>query len=82
MKSGALVLPEDLPTNITRPSPVRIDSMDVEIPEEGFSFDKLEKNVLRKAIERAGGNKSKAAALLGITRRKLYSRMEILGIEK
>ena len=35
---------------------------------------------IRNALERCGWNKSRAAALLGITRRRLYSRMKILGI--
>ena len=33
------------------------------------------------ALERAGGNKSKAARLLGITRRALYGRLERYGID-
>jgi len=35
--------------------------------------------LIHRAIEKAGGNKSRAAKLLGITRRKLYSMLERLG---
>ncbi len=45
----------------------------------GFDLDDFEREVIHAAIERAGGNKSAAARLLGITRRRLYSRLESLG---
>lgn len=48
----------------------------VDIPDEGVSLEKIEHEYILKAIEKAKGNKSKAAKLLGITRRALYSRME------
>jgi two-component system response regulator HydG len=34
------------------------------------------------ALEKAGGNKSKAARILNITRRMLYSRLKKYGIEE
>jgi DNA-binding NtrC family response regulator len=40
-----------------------------------------EEQMIREALARAGGNKSKAARLLGITRRALYGRLEKYGIE-
>jgi two-component system response regulator HydG len=46
---------------------------------EGFNLDAFEHELLRAALERTGGNKSAAARLLGITRRRLYSRLESLG---
>ncbi len=42
----------------------------------GLSLDQIEKRLIKEALERAQGNKTKAAALLGISRRALYSRME------
>jgi DNA-binding NtrC family response regulator len=48
---------------------------------EGFNLDAFERDLLRAALERTGGNKSAAARLLGITRRRLYSRLEGLGQE-
>ncbi len=52
-----------------------------EIPDEGLVLEELEKELIIKAIRKAGGNKSKAAALLGLTRRTLYSRMERYSIQ-
>ncbi|WP_242337374.1 sigma-54 dependent transcriptional regulator [Anaeromyxobacter sp. SG66] len=40
---------------------------------EGFSLDALERELLHAALERAGGNKTHAARMLGVTRRRLYS---------
>ncbi len=50
--------------------------LSVNIPDEGVSLERIEHEYILKAIEKAKGNKSKAAKLLGITRRALYSRME------
>ena len=40
---------------------------------EGFSLDAFERELILAALERAGGNKTHAARLLGVTRRRLYS---------
>jgi DNA-binding NtrC family response regulator len=45
---------------------------------EGFELDAFERELLTTALARAGGNKSAAARLLGISRRRLYSRLESL----
>ena len=51
-----------------------------EIPAEGLSLEVLERELILRALDRAGGNKSQAARLLGLTRRTLYSRMERHGL--
>ncbi len=45
------------------------------------TLSETEERMIRDALERAGGNKSKAARLLGITRRTLYGRLERYGID-
>lgn len=45
------------------------------------SLAENEKQMIESALAECGGNKTDAAKKLGITRRKLYSRMKILGIE-
>jgi DNA-binding NtrC family response regulator len=52
------------------------------IPPEGLSLEELERELILQALERAGGNKSQAARLLGLTRRTLYSRMERHGLRR
>jgi len=49
-----------------------------DVLEEGFDLDVFERDLIHAALERAGGNKAAAARLLGITRRRLYSRLESL----
>ncbi len=44
------------------------------------SLGEKEKEMILDALKRAGNNKTEAAKLLGITRRRLYSRMKIHGI--
>jgi len=62
-----------IPTHIMDERAIPIS---VNIPDEGVSLESIEHGYILKAIEKAKGNKSKAAKLLGITRRALYSRME------
>jgi two-component system, NtrC family, response regulator HydG len=52
------------------------------IPAEGLSLEVLERELILRALERARGNKSQAARLLGLTRRTLYSRMERHGLRQ
>jgi DNA-binding NtrC family response regulator len=42
----------------------------------GFNLDAHERDLIYAALERAGGNKTHAAKLLGITRRRLYSQLD------
>lgn len=48
---------------------------------DDLNLEEMEKRLIRRAIERAGGNKSEAARMLGITRRALYGRIERYGID-
>ena len=42
--------------------------------------DSLEKNLITKAIEKASGNKSKAASYLSLNRKSLYRKMKKLDL--
>jgi two-component system, NtrC family, response regulator HydG len=48
---------------------------------DGFDLSANERQLIEQALVQAAGNKTKAAELLGITRRRLYSRLKLLGIE-
>jgi two-component system NtrC family response regulator len=41
-----------------------------------FSLEVAEKNLLRKALDKAGGNQTRAAVMLGITRDTLRYKMK------
>ncbi len=75
--ADSVIRVEDLP-------PLHIQAVpeyDFRIPDEGFQLDEFEKYLILQALERSGGNKTHAAQLLGITRRRLYSLMERFGIK-
>lgn len=78
MSTTDIITTEDLPPHIRNVSTIG-GSTSIEIPNEGLSLENVEKNLIQNALKKAGGNKSRAAKLLGITRRKLYSMMERLG---
>jgi len=48
---------------------------------EDLNLDNNARKLIAAALQRAGGNKSLAANMLGITRRTLYSRLKLLGME-
>ncbi len=48
---------------------------------EGMTLDEHESQIIREALRRAGGNKSQAARLLGLTRNALRYRLTQIGIE-
>ncbi len=62
------IRPEHLPGNAAIPT-----GRGPELLGEGFSLDHHERALIHAALERAGGNKTLAARLLGVTRRRLYS---------
>lgn len=69
MESGESVLPENLPAGIFqgRPAGARKEGEGILLPEKGFSLEEAERSLIVQALERAGGNKTAAAKLLGIS---------------
>lgn len=53
----------------------------IRLPDEGISMEAVEIALLRQAMERAHGNKTRAAELLGLTRHTLLYRLEKYGLE-
>ncbi|MDA8091731.1 MAG: sigma-54 dependent transcriptional regulator [Nitrospiraceae bacterium] len=56
-------------------------TFDIDIPDEGLVFDDLEKELLRKAMAKAGGVAAKAAKLLGMSYKTFWYRWEKLSLE-
>jgi transcriptional regulator with PAS, ATPase and Fis domain len=79
----AIIMAGDRPIEVTDLPPhiqgIQKLPTQFDLPDEGIVLEDIEKKLIHRAIEKAGGNKSKAAKLLGITRRKLYSMLERLG---
>jgi len=76
MAGGQVITVKDLPPHIRgeAESPIQLDLEADKLP----TLDEMERRMIRKALAKTEGNKSKAAQLLGITRRQLYSKMERL----
>ena len=72
----SIILPEDLPWRLrVEPSAIRATSLPSQI-----SLTELEKLYIKKVLEETGGNKKKAADILGIDRRTLYRMAARYGI--
>jgi len=52
-----------------------------ELPDEGIELETVIKDLIRQALEKAGGNKAKAARLLGISKPTLVYRLQKFGLE-
>ncbi len=67
------------PKHIQFPEPET--SLSDSAKEKPGSLQEQERRMVEEALKRAGGNKSKAAKLLGITRRMLYTKIAKYGIK-
>ena len=80
---GGLVTREHLPITVARPPAERVAiaaPAAAEFPVEGVALETVERELLVKAMAKAGNNKSQAAKLLGLTRGQLYSLLRRHGL--
>jgi len=68
-----------LDVSASRPAPVATGGS-VPFPPEGMTLEQFEDEIIREALRRAGGNKSQAARLLGLSRNALRYRLSKLGV--
>ena len=76
LSEGEVITPEDLPAGVRTGMARARGPMELEIPDSGIDLDELERGLILKALEKAAGNVSRAARLLGLSRRTLQYRME------
>jgi DNA-binding NtrC family response regulator len=55
--------------------------LDFELPDEGINVEELEKDLLKKAMQKANGIATKAAKLLGMSYKTFWYRWEKLNID-
>jgi DNA-binding NtrC family response regulator len=65
-------------TTLTR----TVASTQFKLPPEGVNLDEVERQLLLQALERANGNQTQAAQLLGINRDQVRYRIEKFGLSK
>lgn len=76
LEEGVELLPAHLPDEL-RPGARLVDlESGFKLPAAGIRLEDLEKDLLRQALERTQGNKTRAAELLGLTRDTLRYRIE------
>jgi len=78
---GGEIMPDNLPRELHAPQKVVTGNVAVvNFPAGGISLEEVEKQLIVQALERSGGNQTKAANLLAITRSALLYRMQKHGI--
>ena len=89
---GGLINPEHLPWRVEAsnaapliPHPLPAPAAAAppaggEFPAQGVDLEAIERELIEGALKQTGRNKSRAARLLGLSRSKLYSRMERFGL--
>jgi DNA-binding NtrC family response regulator len=73
---GTDVGPENLPVQMVRGAPPSEQAMGIALPPQGIDLNDLEAELIRQALSLSGGNKSRAARLLGLTRDTLLYRLQ------
>src|SRR2546425_2382324 len=81
LSDGRMITPEHLPTT----SEAQLEAAPAtpvqhEFPSNGLDLETTERDLVERALRHAGQNKAKAARLLGLTRTKLYTRMQRFGL--
>ncbi len=77
LSNGEQITEEDLPDELRRIPAVQPNTpLSFELPDEGVSLEAIEREYLLRALEKAGGNQTRAAQYLDISRRTLIYRME------
>jgi two-component system NtrC family response regulator len=69
---------DDLPRELRDPHPGW--NAPVELPAAGLDWDRMERSLLRQALERVGGNRAAAARLLGLGYKQFLYRLDKHGI--
>ena len=69
--------PHDFTTLTRSVSPIQF-----KLPPEGVDLEDVERQLLQQALERAGGNQTQAAELLGLNRDQVRYRIEKFGLAK
>jgi DNA-binding NtrC family response regulator len=73
MSQHEVILPDDLPASIIQKTDEKLFEKAME---ESFTLDQLEKEYIKRVLIETGGNKSKAAEILGLDRKTLYRKLQ------
>jgi DNA-binding NtrC family response regulator len=79
---GDVITVHDLPETIRAPRAKESTNLPVSLPEAGLSLERVERDLIVRALEKHDWNQSRAARYLGITRHTLLYRMDKHGIAR
>ncbi len=84
LEDGPFVDAAALPIDVTEPSVPASDVTlpDFSIPDKGTSLEKVEEELVRQALARTGGNQTRAAKLLDISRDALRYKMKKFNLQE
>ena len=71
----------DLPENLTATTGSAANVL-IQLPDDGIDLEEIESEILRQALEKHGGNQTRAAQYLNITRSALIYRMQKYGLQQ
>jgi two-component system, NtrC family, response regulator AtoC len=80
LADGVELTPEMLPPEVRRPRE-RSHGPAVRLEADGLDLEELERRLLDAALERAGGNRTEAGRLLGLSRHQIRNRLQKWGQE-
>jgi DNA-binding NtrC family response regulator len=81
LSDGRMITPEHLPAPPeSLPDAAPPIAVQRDFPSDGLDLETTERELVERALRHAGQNKAKAARLLGLTRTKLYTRMQRFGL--
>jgi DNA-binding NtrC family response regulator len=81
LSDGNTIVMNDLPEAM-QVAPVAEDLIRIELPPQGLDLEGVEKELLTKAFHKFGGNQTRAAAYLNISRKTFLHRLAKFGIVK
>lgn len=77
------ILPEHLPVELMADKGVvspLVKALEIKIPASGIAIEKVERDLIKHALEMTNGNQTKAARMLNLTRDTLRYRMQKYGL--
>jgi DNA-binding NtrC family response regulator len=80
LSDGSTLQPSDLMFSAPSDDDVDAQRGEAMLALETFDLEDVEREVIRKALSKHGGNISRAAEALGLTRKSLYRRIEKYGL--
>ncbi len=85
LSANTEIEPQHLPNDLIRNDDAHAGDRDEQgftLPDEGIRLDELEQEMIRQALDRTNGNRSRAARLLGLSRDTLLYRIKKYTLER